>query len=386
MIMKRHELILDHIKRIKDRYKDSSKYKKTLIVSEFCNTWGVTRKYIIKRLNEGEVIKRKAGRKSIYDGRLVEHLLILWDSMERICPKRMKAAIPIWLPFYKNPLFDLKLRNQILNISASTIERFLKRGRKTIKGMSATRRAKFFKYKIPLHEFTGNKIINAGHVCVDTVAHCGDSLSGQFVWSLTLTDRLTGWTENRAMEAKNRHFVVQAVRGIESKLPFEIKSLQSDCGTEFLNYVVMKYLHNRIQPITMTRSRPYHKNDNAEVEQKNYTHVRQLFGYQRISIDLQKLMNEIYEDYWNPLHNFFLPQMKLKEKERFGAKITKRYSFPMTPFQRLKLAPNLTEAQLVAIEVRYKTLNPFELKRNLEAKLNTFFTLLNSTEELKKVS
>ena len=378
--MKRHELINDHIKKVRDRYRDSSKYKKSVIVSEICHTWGLSRKYVLKKLNQADYVRKKAGRKSIYDGRLVEHLLILWDSMERICPKRMKAALPIWLPFYRNPKFDMSLKIQILKISASTIDRFLKRGRKTIKGFSATRRAKFFKYKIPLHNFTGQAIINAGHMCADTVAHCGDSLSGEFVWSLTLTDRLTGWTENRAMTSKNRHSVVFSTRNIESKLPFKILSLQTDCGTEFLNYLVMKYLYNRPQPVVMTRSRPYHKNDNAHVEQKNFTHVRSVFGYDRIKPELHKMMNEIYEDYWNPLHNFFLPQMKLKEKERNGATITKRYSLPLTPFQRLKLAPNMTDSQLQALEIRFKSLNPFELKRELESKLDTFFTTLKSKE------
>lgn len=386
--MKRHELIKDHIRRIKDRYSDATREGKKAILSEFCHTWGIGRKYAIRLLG-GKTLPtgKRAGRPSKYDGRLVQHLTVLWDSMERICPKRMKAALPIWLPFYRAPEFDPKLKAACLAMSASTITRFLKRGRKTLKGLSATKRSKFFKYKIPLHEFT-EKVVNIGHVATDTVAHCGDSLMGDFAWSLTVTDRLTAWTENRATLSKKSSEIEKGLRSIETTLPFRILSLQSDCGTEFLNYRIMKALQNRPQPIIMTRSRPYHKNDNAHVEQKNFTHVRQVFGYDRIEqLELVALMNEIYMDYWNPLHNFFLPSMKLKEKERHGSKIIKRYEKnPLTPYERFMLAPNVTEEQKEQLRKRFKTLNPFELKRGLEKKLEIFFSLLRQSKTGKKAA
>lgn len=306
--------------------------------------------------------------------------------MERIHPKRMKAALPLWLPFYKDPEMDPKLKSEMLKMSASTIGRFIQRGCKTLKGLSATRKAKFFRYKIPLHVFT-DKIVNAGHVAADTVAHCGDSLSGEFANSLTVTDRLTTWTENRALLSKKEPEMRKALGSIEAELPFRILSLQSDCGTEFLNYAMMRYLHNRAAPITLTRSRPYHKNDNAHVEQKNNTHVRAVFGYDRITEQkLVDLMNEIYRDYWNPLNNFFLPSMKLKEKERNGARITKRYELPMTPYQRLMQAPNMTEEKKQELKSKFQRLNPFELKRGLEKRLDAFFSLLRQGKEMKKAA
>ena len=146
------------------------------------------------------------------------------------------------------------------------------------------------------------------------------------------------------------------------RLPFRILSLQSDCGTEFLNYQIMKYLQGRPRPVIMTRSRPYHKNDNAHVEQKNFTHVRQVFGYDRIEQEaLVALMNEIYRDYWNPLHNFFLPSMRIATKERHGSKIKKTYDKPATPYERFMLAPNIDEEKKLELTARFKTLNPFEL-------------------------
>lgn len=374
--MKPNEPRGEHIKRLSERYRNSDRRKKSMILTEFCLTWNVDRKHAIKLLNGTRGgSKQKAGRKSQYDERLVRHITVLWDSMERIHPKRVKAALPMWIPFYRDPEFDPNLKFQILKMSASTIERFLNRGRKVIKGLSLTRRSKFFRYKIPLTN-TNEKIINAGHVAADTVAHCGDDISGSFVWSLTCTDRLTGWTENRALVNKKANSVKNAMESIERNLPFKLRSIQTDCGTEFLNYLLMKYFQHRPAPVVMSRSRPYQKNDNAHVEQKNFTHVRECFGYDRIDVTLAALMNEIYRDYWNPLNNFFLPQMQLMSKERIGSRIKKKYDFPKTPFERIKLAPNVSEEEKAKLAIRMKSLNPFELKKGLEQKLDLFFRLL----------
>ncbi len=385
--MKRNEPRGEHIKRIQERYQHGSRAQKTAMLTEFCLTWDVDRKHAIKliRGTRGSE-KKRAGQKPRYDERLIKHLLVLWDSMERIHPKRMKAGVPIWLPFYRDPEFDPNLKSQLLKMSASTIERFLIRGRKRVKGMSLTKRNKFFRYRIPLTN-TADKIVNAGHTAADTVAHCGDNIGGSFAWSITLTDRLTAWTENRGMPEKTANAVKKAVNDIERGLPFKLKSIQTDCGSEFLNYTMMRYFTGRTAPVIMSRSRPYQKNDNAHVEQKNFTHVRECFGYDRIeNLALVDLMNEIYRDYWNPLHNFFLPQMQLQSKERIGARIKKKYDFPKTPFERLKLAPNVSEQEKAKLEIRMKSLNPFELKRGLEHMLDQFFRLMKESKAGKKAA
>jgi hypothetical protein len=377
----------EHIKRLKERYKESSKQAKKFILNDVCLTWGIERKHAIKLLN-GTKGKpgTKRGRKARYDAALVRHVFVLWVAMERICPKRMKAALPYWIPFYRDPEFDPNLKYQLLKMSPSTLERFLKRGRKTLKGLSTTKRAKFFRYKIPIVPEYG-KIVNVGHVQADTVAHCGDNIGGTYAWSLTLTDRLTGWTENRAMPGKCAKNVTKSTHSIERTLPFRLRSFQSDCGTEFLNYTMMCFFQQRPAPVLMTRSRPYHKNDNANVEQKNFTHVRELFGYDRIeNLELVNLMNEIYRDFWNPLHNFFLPQMQLLTKERIGSKIKKTHDFPKTPFERLKLHKGVTDEALAELERKYKSLNPFELKKGLERRLDHFFTLLRQSKSGKKAA
>lgn len=228
-------------------------------------------------------------------------------------------------------------------------------------------------------------IVNAGHVAADTVAHCGDKLSGRIVWSLTVTDRLSGWTENAALFTKNQHQIRKAMRRIEDHFPFPLLSIQTDCGTEFLNYEVFTHFHNRPKPIIMTRSRPYKKNDNAHVEQKNFTHVRSIFGYERLdNQEIVKLMDEIYRDYWNPLHNFFLPQMKIESKERIGSSIKKKYSKAITPYERVKLSPNVSDEDKRKLEIQFKSLNPFELKNELESKLKLFFQLTKNQATERK--
>ena len=385
--MKTHELVREYISRNQERYRASSKGQKKLILDELCHTCGLTRKWAIRLMGRDlRVLVKSRGRKLSYDLGLVQHLTILWDSMERICAKRMKAALPHWLPFYRHPELTLRMRNQALEMSPSTIERFVNRGKKAVKGLSATRKNKFFKYKIPLHVFN-EKVVNAGHIAADTVAHCGDSLSGRFANTLTVTDRLTTWTANRALLAKGGEQMGKALRNIERDLPFRILSVQSDCGSEFLNYKFHNFLYNRIVPVSMTRGRPYHKNDNAHVEQKNFTHVREVFGYERIEEPrLVQLMNEIYSKYWNPLHNFFLPSMKLKEKERIGARVRKKYEVPKTPYERLMNAQNFTEMQRTELRKTYQSLNPFELKAGLERKLELFFSLLREQRNERKVA
>lgn len=377
----------EHIKRIQERYRNSDKQTKSAILTEFCLTWGVERKYAIKLLQGKRGLPgKKTGRKAIYEERLIEHVMILWNSMERIHPLRMKAVLPLWLPFYRHREFDDTLREQISQMSASTLGRFIKRGRKQLRGISLTKRSKFFKYRIPLTNFN-EKIVNIGHMSADTVAHCGDNIAGSFVWSLTVTDRITGWTNNRAMPDKSGMSVKKAMFSIEHELPFLMKSIQTDCGNEFLNYTMMRYFGNRPHPVIMSRSRPYHKNDNARAEQKNYTHVRELFGYERIGdTTLCDYMNMIYRDYWNPLNNFFLPQMQAIKKERIGSRIKKIYDTPKTPFERLKLSGQVSEKVIAQYELKKKSINPFALKHGMDAKLHYFFRVLLKGSSEQKVA
>ena len=210
----------------------------------------------------------------------------------------------------------------------------------------------------------------------DTVAHCGTSLMGDFVWSLTFTDICTGWTENRAVWGKGSVGVLEAIKDIEQHLAFPILGFDSDNGDEFLNWHLVRYFTERVKnPVQFTRSRPYHSDDNAHVEQKNWTHVRQIFGYSRIENHaVLELMNDVYCNECALLHNYFYPTIKLQDKERVNAKIIKRFEkTPKTPYQRVLDSEHINQEIKDKLTAIYKTLNPFELKKSLEIKLKRIF-------------
>jgi len=270
---------------------------------------------------------------------------------------------------------------------ASTLDRYLKEIKQSFdvkKGLSTTSPARYMKNNVPINTLDAC-ITKPGFTQTDTVSHCGNSSKGPFISSLTLTDIFSAWTENRSIYTKKGVGVVQSLISIRRNLPFKLIAINSDSGSEFINKEMLKYTKHGTS-IQFTRSRPYKKNDNCYVEQKNFTHVRELFGYERFEAEeLVELMNEIYEKYWNPLQNFFLPTFKLKEKIRIGSKIRKKYDKPKTPYTRLLESEHLSEKEKRALSDRKSQLNPFELKMNLEIKLKEFFEIVRKIN-VRKVS
>ena len=319
-------------------------------------------------------MKKGSGRPLIYSrAELIPYIKFLWMKMEKISAKRMKAAMPDWLPKYKDCPEHLKM--QLSKISASTLGRYLKDIRSSdtaSKGLSCTSPARYMKNKVPINTLDA-KIKKPGHTQIDTVAHCGNSAAGPFISSLTLTDVFTTWTENRAMLTKKGSNVTKQLKDIEGVLPFKLVAINSDSGSEFLNNNVLKFTSCGNRVVEFTRSRPYKKNDNCYVEQKNFTHVRELFGYERFDkAPLVDLMNEIYINYWNPLQNFFIPTFKIESKIRVGGKITKKYGPPKTPYQRVLDSDVLNSDEKKALMQKKAQLNPFQLKAELDSKLKEF--------------
>lgn len=316
---------------------------------------------------------------------LLPHIHYLWQQMERISAPRMKAAMADWLPRYHD--CPSHLRSQLQKMSAATLDRYLKEIRASesaLKGLSATSPARFMKNKVPINTLD-SKISEPGHLQADTVAHCGTSTAGPYISSITATDILSTWTENRAIPNKTGKAVVEAFRDIEKSLPFRLIAINSDSGSEFLNRPMLRFT-NHGQRVEFTRSRPYKKNDNCYVEQKNFTHVRELFGYERFEEqDLVRLMNEIYTEYWNPLQNYFLPTFKLKEKVRIGGRIKKKYDKPQTPYHRLIHGTHLSEEEKNRLQEQKAKLNPFALKAGLEKKLQEFFEIVRQ-KNIRKVA
>jgi len=204
----------------------------------------------------------------------------------------------------------------------------------------------------------------------DSVAHCGGSLAGNFIWSLTYTDILSGWTEGGAVWNKGATGVLAATREVEERLPFGLLGFDSDNGGEFLNHHLWSYMRERKVAVEFTRSRPYHSDDNAHVEQKNWTWARQLLGYGRLEDpQLVEPISTLYREVWAPWQNFFLPCLKLERKWREGSHWRKRYERPRTAYERLCAPGMLSLKERRELRERYDSLDPFVLKDELEAKL-----------------
>ena len=367
------ELKREYLQVLRIRYENASKGEKTRILTGFCLDFSYSRKYAIRILNGTQALERKkSGRKSKYGAQDVFHLRRIWEATHRMCSKSLAVALPLWLPFYDHPLLNDATRLKLSKISASSIDRLLRQYR-CRKGLSATRKGcELIKSKIPVELLRG-EITKPGFLEGDTVAHCGNALLGKFANTLTVTDLASGWTENRACWGKDALEIKQKLRDIEAGLPFTVWTFASDNGSEFLNQDVIRYFHDREKPVRVVRGRPYRKNDNAHVEQKNWTHVRELFGYVRIDNPfLIVTMNDIYELYWNPFKNFFVPSVKLIEKHRVGARVVKKYDRPSTPYQRLLKSADVTEEAKVRLRQIYEGLNPFKLRQDLEQVLEKF--------------
>ena len=364
----------EYLEKIRWRYRHSGKRRKSKILDEFCEVCGYERKYAIKLLGgRKKKALRRPGPKSKYGTEVLAVLKVIWLAADQMCSKRLKAALVLWLPYYETSYgtLELELRAKLLAISRGTIDRLLKPIRVKFrgKGLGGTKPGSLLKNQIPIR--TDNwDIKTPGFMEADTVAHCGQSMAGEFVWSLAFTDIATGWTETRAVWNKGAAGVMTQVHDIEEKLPFELLGFDCDNGSEFLNHHLWSYFVNRKKPVQFTRSRPYKKNDNAHIEQKNWTHVRQLLGYDRFeNPDLVEALNQLYTNEWGAYQNFFCPSVKLVEKKRVGSKYQKRYDEPQTPYQRLLAWEGLSAQAKESLAHNFAPLNPFELKKVIERKL-----------------
>lgn len=377
----RHQAVNDYLNAIYDTYQASSRVEKSSLLDHAILITKRSRKQLIRRLNQLERQRqfdiRRVGRPLQYSrDELTPHIQYLWHQMERVSPKRMKSAFSLWLPKYKN--CEPHLKAQLQKMSPTTLGRYLKNIRKSempTKGLTTTCPARYMKNKVPINTLD-SKITKPGYTQTDTVAHCGNSSSGPFISSLTVTDIFSTWTANRAMYTKRGVEVKAMFKDIERSLPFALLAINSDSGSEFLNKNMLQFTNFGTR-VEFTRSRPYKKNDNCYVEQKNFTHVRELFGYERFEdVQLVDLMNEIYTQYWNPLQNYFLPTFKLKEKIRIGSKTIKKYGQPKTPCERLLESNFISQEQRDLLTANQYQLDPFELKHNLEIKLQEFFEIV----------
>ena len=364
----------EYLAKIRDRYKDASKKEKKLILDEFCKVCSYNRKYAIRLINSkssAEKSPAKRGRKKHYTDPMIKKVLTdIWIVTNLPCSKRLKAILPLWLPHYDGEISDY-VYLQLLSISPASIDRIMKPDRDKYgkRGLSTTKPGSLLKKKIPVKTDQWNEK-RPGFVEVDSVAHCGTSTAGMFVFTINCVDIATSWTEQRAVWGKGERGVIQSIENIENSLPFELQGFDCDNGSEFLNWHLYRYFVQRDKPIEFTRSRPYRKNDNAHVEGKNWTHIRQYLGYERFEkIEIVQQLNELFTSEWRLYFNFFIPSTKLEKKERVGSKVIKKYDQPKTPFQRILDSSYIDQETKAVLQKQFDQLDPFDLQRKLVAKI-----------------
>lgn len=377
-----HQSKQEYLQAIWGRYQRVGRRFKSKMLDEFCAVCGYSRKYALRLLNRPLPQKRRrTGPKVKYAGEVLPVLKALWKLSEWMCSKRLKEALPLWLPYYERQRGALTAptRRLLLGMSPATMDRLLQptRARRAARGRSGTRAALTLKFKVPIRRGT-HRAERPGLLEMDTVAHCGDRLAGDFAWTLTATDLRTQWTENRAVWNKGAADVLARVREIEAALPFALWGIDVDSGAEFLNHHLYRYCLHHQPPIALTRSRPAYKNDQAHVEQKNFTHVRLLLGYHRIEQSpLVPAMNALYQA-WNALQNFFCPTLQLASKRRIGTKVQRRYFKPKTPYQRVLASSYVSAEDKVKLQARFATLDPLLLKHTIETQLQFILKQLHS--------
>ena len=372
------------INRHKERYKKATKKQKGEILTSVCMDTGLSRDRAArllsgKRTTKKRLEKENRGRRPVYDKATAEALKEVWAYADLICGKRLACAMPDLLDALVR-FGEIDYREDVIKklkrISAATIDRLLEkeRARLQLKGRSTTKPGTLLKKNIPMRLGTEWDDAKPGFVEVDLVAHCGDTTAGEYINTLVVTDISSGWTEPMAVLNKAQRFVFAALMEIEARQPFEYRGIDSDNGSEFINDHLYRYCKQ--ENIVFTRTRPYQKNDNCHVEQKNWTWVRQNIGYGRYEGQgALTLLNEYYA--LLRLHvNFFLPSTKLAKKTRDGAHVRKSYETPMTPYRRLLRSDEILEKAKEELTTIFLSLNPARLKRDM-------MELLNRLEKLR---
>jgi len=376
----------ESLARIHGRYRRAGRPHKTRILDEFCATCGYHRKSALRLLHRPlrSVPPKRSGPKIIYDpAEVLPVLKCVWLASDQLCSKLLKAALPEWLEHYERRAAPLgeAFKKKILQISPAQMDRLLRSARvqHPKKGLCTTRPGTLLRHEVPTRGGPPDTS-RPGSVEADTVAHCDDSTEGDYVNSLTFTELYSGWTENRAVWNKSAEAVLVQLKTLETTVPYVMKDFHTDNGGEFLNWALHRHLTGRAVKLPWTRSRAYRKNDNAHCEQKNWTHVRQLFGHDRFAHpELVALMNDLYAQEWSQFTNHFKPTFKLLKREKQAGKTKRVYAAtPKTPYQRLLASADIPEATKVKLRVEHAQLDPFALKKNIELKLQKFFTVLGN--------
>ena len=355
------------------RYARAGKEHKTKIIDELVEWFGSHRKAAIRALHARPVIAAPfvLGRPKEYDpDRLRPPLKAIWLAALQPCGVRLKACLPDWLPAYEEEhrRLNADVRRALPAASRATLDRLLIPARVQHRRRATTRPGTLLRHQIPIRtEWTEDQ---AGFLEMDTVALCGGTLDDRHGWMFDGVDIHTTWNEMRALPKRSAAATLLQIRDVEESLPFPWCGVDSDNGGEFINHHLVKHLQGREKPVAFTRSRPYRKNDNAHLEQKNYTPVRLWFGDERDdNPEVVPLMNALGKGELNWLLNGCLPTMKLKSKERVGSKVVRKYGATMTPLNRVLACTEVSAATKARLRAQKRTRNPFALARAVEGQM-----------------
>lgn len=363
------------LQKLRRRYgKAGPKYKSKLL-DQAQELLGYHRKSAVRALGAPESAPApwvNTGRPVSYDPQvLLPWLRPIWQATNYACGRRLVAMLPEWIPAYET--YERRLpgeaREKLLKASARTLDRLLEPLRCQGQGRCLTRPGTLLRHEIPIRGSVWEEG-KAGWLEVDTVALCGGSVAGEFVWMLDGVDYVTTWVEVRAIWGRGQVGTLAALQDIEQDLPFALLGLDSDNGGEFLNHHVLKWLQKRARPVFMTRSRPYKKDDNAHVEQKNWTHIRQNFGYERHdNPEVVEPINDLARGAYRQLLNFFHASLKVERKERSQGRLKRIYGAAQTPLARVLACPEVSAQTKLRLQQEKARLNPFALKRQVDQSL-----------------
>lgn len=375
----------EYLIEVKKKYWHAKKKRKSQLLDDFCAFTGYNRVYAMDLLNKPLKCKwkHKKNRPKVYDQEVINALLRLWDAADFICGERLHPYIPELLDKLlecNEITVSPEVKEKGLRISLGTVKKILRnhKRRTHIKIKGTTKPGTLLKHQIAVRYGPWEEV-DPGWCETDTVAHCSDDVSGEFIYTLNLTDISSSWSEQVAIWGKGEQATVKEMENIRQRLPFKLLGLDPDNGSEFINWHMHRYCKKNA--ITLTRSRAYKKNDNAHIEQKNWTAVRQLVGYDRLEKRKQlKILNELYANSWRRYVNFFQPVMKLKEKikDTKTGKTKKKYYEAKTPYRRLLEHNKISQETKEMLQSDYKELNPFKLKAEIKHKIKELRRTLNS--------
>lgn len=361
------------LEKYRKRYETANRKERAVILDEFCSLTEYHRKYAIALLGrraDRPISAERQRRGPTYSPAAIRTLERVWEASGRPWSVRLKAALPLWLPWARKSIRECtrEVEEQLLKMSARQMDRRLAEKKSKLKHslFGRTKPGTLLKHQITVK--TDNWDVNEPGFCeIDLVSHSGPFASGEFLHSFNITDIHTGWCETRAIMGKGEAGVVRALEEMRGCLPFALKAIDSDNGSEFINYHLLRYCNDF--SIQFTRGRPYKKNDNAHIEQKNWTHVRRIFGWERYDTSAQQeLMNVLYCKELSMMMNFFQPSVKLVEKERIASKLRRRYDTARTPLDRLSETHKAIPALKELLELRANT-NPFELSKAIDSQM-----------------